>query len=224
MNACLCIDTGPVLVKPGPQTVFSVHIMQNLHEITFEVARTILKERQRRWFQQHPYYNKQGVYYLLPREDPVIIVRPRTGHCRLRHHMLTKIHIGHSAVCAHLRHISNDSTASAAELSDPPEPLNGETWVGIMEADDRQVTTVFTVQPSFHHRHSTHRISWSVTKVAYDEVRCDCTFTDDGNTSWYSVVECRWWNDDWTVKTVVTWRSSASTIPVPGLLTLQTEG
>ena len=30
---------------------------------------------------------------------------------------------------------------------------------GIMEADDRQVTTVFTVQPSFHHRHSTNRVS-----------------------------------------------------------------
>ena len=29
----------------------------------------------------------------------------------------------------------------------------------IMEADDRQVTTVFTVQPSFRHRHSTNRVS-----------------------------------------------------------------
>ena len=35
----------------------------------------------------------------------------------------------------------------------------------IMEADDRHVTTVFTVQPSFHHRHSTNRVSWSVTIV-----------------------------------------------------------
>ena len=31
-------------------------------------------------------------------------------------------------------------------------------------------------------------------------------------------VECRWWNDGWTVKTVVTWRPSASVIPAPGLL------
>ena len=30
---------------------------------------------------------------------------------------------------------------------------------GVMEADDRQVTTVFTVQPLFHHRHSTDRVS-----------------------------------------------------------------
>ena len=30
---------------------------------------------------------------------------------------------------------------------------------GIMEADDRQMSTVFTVQPSFHHWHSTNRVS-----------------------------------------------------------------
>ena len=30
-------------------------------------------------------------------------------------------------------------------------------------------------------------------------------------------VECRWWNDGWTVKTVVTWRSSASMIPALGV-------
>ena len=29
-------------------------------------------------------------------------------------------------------------------------------------------------------------------------------------------VKCRWWIDGWTVKTVVTWRSSASLIPAPG--------
>ena len=37
--------------------------------------------------------------------------------------------------------------------------------VGIMEADDHQVTTVFTIQPSFHYRHSTNQVSWSVTIV-----------------------------------------------------------
>ena len=31
--------------------------------------------------------------------------------------------------------------------------------------------------------------------------------------TWF--VECRWWNDGWTVKTFVTWRSSASMIPAP---------
>ena len=31
-------------------------------------------------------------------------------------------------------------------------------------------------------------------------------------------VECRWWKDGWTLKTVVTWRSSVSVIPALGLL------
>ena len=76
---------------------------------------------------------------------------------------------------------------------------------GIMEADDRQVTTVFTVQPSFHHRHSTNpsimKPRRSPTIVTLHDTR---------------FVECWWWNDGWTVKTVVTWRSSASMIPAPG--------
>ena len=35
----------------------------------------------------------------------------------------------------------------------------------MMEADDRQVTIVFAVQPSFHQRHSTNRLSLRVTIV-----------------------------------------------------------
>ena len=35
----------------------------------------------------------------------------------------------------------------------------GDPGAGIMEADDRKVTTVFTVQPSFHHRYSTNPVS-----------------------------------------------------------------
>ena len=55
-----------------------------------------------------------------------------------------------------------------------------------MEDDDRQVTTAFTVQPSFHHWHSTNRVSWSVTIVG--ERRGEvCSFADNGNASWYSV-------------------------------------
>ena len=86
--------------------------------------------------------------------------------------------------------------------------------VGIMEANDRQVTTVFTVQPDIppsafdkpsimerYHRRRTTR--WGVTARSPTMV----TFQDTG------FVECRWWNDGWTVKTVVTWRWSASTIP-----------
>ena len=41
----------------------------------------------------------------------------------------------------------------------------GGPGAGIMEADDHQVTTVFTVQRSFHNRNSTNRVSWNVTIV-----------------------------------------------------------
>ena len=95
-------------------------------------------------------------------------------------------------------------------------------WPGasIMGADDCQVTTVFTVQPSFHHWHSTNQASWSVTIVAehavtpHLAVRRWCSMVTFYDT-W--VVERWWWNDCWTVKTVVTWRSPASMIPAPGV-------
>ena len=63
----------------------------------------------------------------------------------------------------------------------------GHPGAGIMEADDRQVTTVFTVQPSFHHRHSANRVSWSVTIVVQSQLTS--SFANDGNASWYWV--CR---------------------------------
>ena len=71
--------------------------------------------------------------------------------------------------------------------------------------------------PSFHHQHSTNQVSWSVTIV--DE----CAVTHHLVVRWrwlrfmiLGFVKCRWWNDGWTVKTVVTWWSSASMIPAPG--------
>ena len=78
-----------------------------------------------------------------------------------------------------------------------------------MGADDRQVTTVFTDQPSFHHRHLTNWVPWSVTIIGERWGEVWLHLRDDGN-AWF--VECRWWNDGWTV---VTWRSSASMIPAP---------
>ena len=35
----------------------------------------------------------------------------------------------------------------------------GDLGAVIIEADDHHVTTVFTIQPSFHHRHSRNRVS-----------------------------------------------------------------
>ena len=48
---------------------------------------------------------------------------------------------------------------------DPWRERESNPGAGVMVADDHQVTTVFTVQPSFHHRHSTNRVSRSVTIV-----------------------------------------------------------
>ena len=81
-----------------------------------------------------------------------------------------------------------------------------------MEAD-RQVTTVFTVQPSFHHRHSTNRVSWSVTNV---QSHLNSSFADDGDASWYSV--CRVLMVEWRLdcENVVTWRSLTSMLAAPG--------
>ena len=97
----------------------------------------------------------------------------------------------------------------------PPSPLGpsgkattstaARPGAGIMEADDRQVTTVFTVQPSFHHRHSTHRVSCSVyhrrRTCSHTSPRRSTTMVTLHDTRF---VECRWWNDGWTVKIVVT--------------------
>ena len=53
---------------------------------------------------------------------------------------------------------------------------------GIMEADDRQVMTVFTV---CHSTIGTRQTEYHETlpSSANKEVRCDCTFTDDDNAS-----------------------------------------
>ena len=49
-------------------------------------------------------------------------------------------------------------SSSDNKLPVPPFLPTVPPGAGIMEADDRQVTTVFTVQPSFHHWHSSNRV------------------------------------------------------------------
>ena len=67
-----------------------------------EVVHTegMVKRKQRRtWLQQHPDFNSRDSFYQLSREDQVIIMRLRTGHSRLRHHMFTKFRVGESSAC-----------------------------------------------------------------------------------------------------------------------------
>ena len=48
---------------------------------------------------EHPSYNSEDNLYQLSREDQVIMVRPRTGHCRLRQHLHKNLHIGDTYMC-----------------------------------------------------------------------------------------------------------------------------
>ena len=58
------------------------------------------------------------------------------------------------------------------------------------------------------HYHRRRMTSWGVTAHSLTMVTLHDT----------QFVECRWWNDSWAVKTVVTWRSSVSMIWAPGFL------
>ena len=52
-----------------------------------------------RWKVQHPNHDESDPYYLLPRQEQVVLFRLRTGHNRLRHHLHTKFRIGDTAQC-----------------------------------------------------------------------------------------------------------------------------
>ena len=91
---------------------------------------------------------------------------------------------------------------------------------GIMEADDRHnyddslhspavIPPSALDKPSIMKRYQRRRATrWGVTAVSPTMVTLHDT----------RFVECRCWNDGWTVKTIVTWRSTASMISAPGLL------
>ena len=107
-------------------------------------------------------------------------------------------------------HFSNQMTSGR---------INHKSRADIMEADDRQVTTVFTVQPSFHHWHSTNRVHIALPSSANMQSHLTSSFADDGSASCYSVCQVPRWKYGWTLKTVVTWGSSASMRPAPGHFT-----
>ena len=118
-----------------------------------------------------------------------------------------------------LQHISSDSEAPTAELSDPSEPLSRHlgpvSW--------RQ-TTVKWRQSSQSNRHSTIGTQQTSTMQRYHQrrtTRWDVTARSLTMITLHDTrfVKCQWWNDGWTVKTVVTWQSSASMVLAPGQLT-----
>ena len=87
----------------------------------------------------------------------------------------THFHLSYQREAIEARHLRQNRPWLLAD-----QHVYSKHGVGITEADDRQVTTVFTVQPSFHHRHSTNRVSQSVTIVGK---RAVTSFADDGNAS-----------------------------------------
>ena len=83
-----------------------------------------------------------------------------------------------------------------------------------------RLTTIKWQQFSQSNRHSTigtrqNEYNEALPSSANVQSHLTSLFDDDGNASWYLVCRVRWWNDGWTVKTVVTWRLSASMIPAP---------
>ena len=79
----------------------------------------------------------------------------------------------------------------------------------IMESHGRPPTIVFTARQSPDDGYWTNR-AWPLSANVQSHLAS--SFADDGHASWYSGLSSA---DGWTVKTVVTWRSSASMIPAP---------
>ena len=85
---------------------------------------------------------------------------------------------------------------------------------GIMEDDDRQVTTVFTIR---HSTIGTRQIESHEALPSSANVQSHLTSPTMATLHDTRFFEYRWWNDGWTVKTVVVWRSSASMVPAQGV-------
>ena len=107
------------------------------------------------------------------------------------------------------------------------EPAQQHWWqarkpeAGIMEADKTTKWRQFS-QSNRHSTISTRQTQYHEALPSSVNVQPHLTssFADDSNASWYSVCRVTVVDDGWTVKTVVTWRSSASMIPAPDVLTV----
>ena len=94
---------------------------------TFKESKTIIKAvQQSKWIKEHPNFNKQDPYYLLTRPEQVAILRLRTGHNRLNHHLYTKLRIGQSDQCP----CQTSSMTTTHILQECPvhENLRQRTW------------------------------------------------------------------------------------------------
>ena len=112
--------------------------------------------------------------------------------------MLAYVRDGSAQTVVLLGKLSGTGGIQSQELP----PLRWTPGAGIMETNDHQVTTVFAVQPSFHHGHP------NIMK-RYHRLRT-CSHTSPRHSPMMVTlhdtrfVECHWWNDGWAVETVVT--------------------
>ena len=58
-----------------------------------------------------------------------------------------------------LHHAKRDDWIEKQKMLAEVCVMLARSGAGIMESDDRQVTTALTVQPSFHHQHLTNQVS-----------------------------------------------------------------
>ena len=67
---------------------------------TYEVAKSYIKcHLSSKWEKDHPSHLKGDAYHQLPRQAQVTILRLRTGHNRLKHHMFHKFKKGDNDLC-----------------------------------------------------------------------------------------------------------------------------
>ena len=119
-------------------------------EVAYKEAKIIVYHKEKkRWLKQHPSYNSEDNFYQLSR-DQVIMVRLRTGYCRLRHHLRTKLHIGDTDMCPcgmapmTVQHLLQDFTTHQNERKAtwPTETPVKEKIFGLLEDMRRTVTFV----------------------------------------------------------------------------------
>ena len=96
---------------------------QEKQPVSYEEAKTIVKEKQRRrWLQQHLDVDTRGSFCQVSIGDLVITVQLRTGLSRLRHHLFKKFCIELEESSAPLWYITHDDGSLPAGLSESPEP------------------------------------------------------------------------------------------------------
>jgi ribonuclease HI len=76
------------------------HLPQEDYLVSYEEAKTLIKGHYNaQWKEHHPKYSANDGYYQLSRRDQVILLRLRTGHNKMRHHLFTKFKIGNTGLC-----------------------------------------------------------------------------------------------------------------------------